>query len=166
MLPKWCIASLTGAAPLVRGPGEYFEDVWTRPMLPVGACWEEKPEVVVVVGAWCTRSVGITPLLIGCIATYRVQRDVTGATRRNGCNAAWPEPVVSRRTRCQARALVAGRSGRHKCSPHLYARAVATCVNGAAGMRRRTTNRTNNTGGAQAVWLGPLPLLYERSATR
>ena len=30
-------------------------------------------------GRRCTRSVGITPLLIGCIATYRVHCDVTGA---------------------------------------------------------------------------------------
>ena len=34
-----------------------------------------------------TRSVGITPLLIGCSATERVQRDGTGAARRNGCSA-------------------------------------------------------------------------------
>ena len=33
------------------------------------ACYERR----------CTRSVGITPILIGCIATDRVYRDVTGA---------------------------------------------------------------------------------------
>ena len=38
-------------------------------------------------GRRCTRSVGITPLLIGCSATDRVRRDGTGAARRNGCSA-------------------------------------------------------------------------------
>ena len=38
------------------------------------------------------------------------------------------------------------------------ARAGATCVNGAAGLRRRTTNR----GEAQASRLGPLPMSYQR----
>ena len=41
------------------------------------------------------------------------------------------------------------------------ARAGATCVNGAAGKYRRATH---NGGGAQALRLGPLLLLYERSA--
>ena len=40
-------------------------------------------------------------------------------------------------------------------------RAGATCVNGAAGKYRRATH---NRGGAQALRLGPLPLLYERIA--
>ena len=54
-----------------------------------------------------------------------------------------------------------GGRGSLQCSPRPCARARATCVNGAALMRRRTTN---NRGGAQAVWLGRLPLLYERGA--
>ena len=40
------------------------------------------------------------------------------------------------------------------------ARAGATCVNGAAGKYRWATH---NRGGAQALRLGPLLLLYERS---
>ena len=86
---------------------------------------------------WCTRSVGITPLLIGCSATERVQCDGTGAALHSKCSAC-----------------------RVQCSPHPCARAGATCVNGAAGLRRRKTNR----GGTQAVWLGSLLLLYERGA--
>ena len=68
----------------------------------------------------------------------RVQRDVTGAALHSKCSAC-----------------------RVQCSPHPCARAGATYVNGAALMRRRTTN---NRGGTQAVWLGSLLLLYERGA--
>ena len=82
-----------------------------------------------------TRSVGITPLLIGCSATERVQRDGTGVAPHNKCSAY-----------CVQRSL-------HPC-----ARAGATCVNGAAGLRRRKTNR----GGAQALRLGPLLMPYQR----
>jgi len=67
----------------------------------------------------------------------RVQRDVTGAALHSKCSAC-----------------------RVQCSPHPCARAGATCVNGAAGLRRGKTNR----GGTQAVWLGSLLLLYERGA--
>ena len=42
MLPKWCSASRAE-------PGEQFEDVWMRPMLPAGVCREEMPAVSLVV---------------------------------------------------------------------------------------------------------------------
>ena len=68
----------------------------------------------------------------------RVQRDGTGAALHSKCSAY-----------------------RVQCSPHPCARAGATCVNGAALMRRRTTS---NRGGTQAVWLGSLLLLYTNAA--
>ena len=37
---------------------------------------------------------GIAPLLIGCSATDRVYRDVTGAARRNGCSASRADFVL------------------------------------------------------------------------
>ena len=45
----------------------------------VGAVRTSVSSIGLVVKWWCTRSVGIAPLLIGCIATYRVHCDVTGA---------------------------------------------------------------------------------------
>ena len=64
----------------------------------------------------CTRSVGIAPLLIGCIATDRVYRDVTGAAplARNRCEyfeAVWLRlilPVVVCREGVPAVVLVVG----------------------------------------------------------
>ena len=61
MLPNWCSAARLGAIGRRRG-----------------RCQRVHPRASLLPMRRCTRSVGITPLLIGCIATERVQRDVTG----------------------------------------------------------------------------------------
>ena len=77
----------------------------------------------------------VHPIRRHCTPSDRVQCDGSGVARRNGCSAY-----------------------RVQCSPYPCARAGATCVNGAAGLRRRKTNR----GGAQALRLGPLLMPYQR----
>ena len=84
MLPKWCSASCVEPGRACRGCVAASEaDGW--------GLWGGIVRDCACCGRWCTRSVGITPLLIGCIATDRVQRDVTGVSRRNGCSASRAE---------------------------------------------------------------------------
>ena len=58
---------------------------------PVGRwhvqCQRGNPRASLLLMRRNTRSVGITPLLIGCSATERVQRDGTGVAPHNKCSA-------------------------------------------------------------------------------
>ena len=82
MLPKWCSAVRPGSVGRRRGRR-----------------WQGDPRSCLLSMRRCTRSVGITPLLIGCSATDRVHRDVTGAaslvrSRGEHVGAVWLRPML------------------------------------------------------------------------
>ena len=114
--------------------------MWLRLMLPLGCVGRKCPQLCLSWGA-------VHPIRRHDTPSDRVYRDVTGASRRNGCSA-------TERVQCDGSGVARTVSSTHRTR----ARAGATCVNGAAGLRRRTTNR----GEAQASRLGPLPMSYER----
>ena len=112
-------------------PGGYFGVVWLRLMLPLGCVGRECPRLGLL---WEV----VHPIRRHYTPSDRVYRDGSGAALRNKRSAY-----------------------RVQCSPYPCARAGATCVNGAAGLRRRKTNR----GGAQALRLGPLLMSYQHGDT-
>ena len=75
---------VTGVAPLVRSRGEHVEAVWLRLMLPLGYVGRKCPQLYLLWEA-------VHPIRRHYTPSDRVQRDVTGAARRNGCSASRSE---------------------------------------------------------------------------
>ena len=108
----------------VAASGTAGQGVWGGVARSCGCC-----------GRWCTRSVGITPLLFGCSAPKRVQRDVTGAARRNGCSATRTDLVL------QAWSASVTDSGRGRGSAWTpLMPTVTVCVSRSYVRKRRSTD--------------------------